>query len=287
MAAVQIRALYIYPVKSCAGIRVKSAEATARGLAHDRRFMLVDPEGMFVTQREVPMLSQVSTRILGANLRLRWGGQVVSVPLQPDPLATRKGTRMVTVWSARVRAQEASAAANAMFSELAGRPLALVYMPDTTRRRVDARYAGARNIVSFADGFPLLVASTSSLADLNTRLDAPVTMARFRPNLEVDGLPAWAEDSIAMLDFGTVQFALVKPCSRCIMVNVVPDTGRVAAEPLRALARFRTTKHRVIFGQNALIAGAGTLAVGDIAARIVKSTERPPKFNKPPPKTAG
>jgi hypothetical protein len=272
--------LWIYPVKSLAGIPVKEATITSRGFRHDRRLMLVDREGKFVTAREFPTLLLVETAIEdGDILRLTFPSIRPSAKREPArssirlrslrlPLAPSDGaTCTVTIWDDRVAARAGfSGEADAMFSEYLGFPVRLTYLADDEHRPVDARYATAGQEVSFADGFPFLATVVASLEALG----AGIPMERFRPNLVLDGLAAFAEDDFAGFRVGDhVEFQSVKPCSRCPMVNSIslPEhSGEIApyvgAAPLAQVAmvhpRVVGTKRSAVFGAN-LIATAGSL----------------------------
>lgn len=267
----RVHALHTYPVKSCAGIALDAATLTATGLAHDRAWMLVDGEGDFVSQRQLPRLQLVRPALEGGTLLLQAPDQLpLALPLEPV------GTpRRVTVWDDAVDALDAGDAAAHWFEAVTGRALRLVRFAPGQRRLSDAQWsAGVQAENAFSDGFPLLVASTASLAGLNARLAArgrpPVTMERFRPNLVLDGLEdEHGEDFIDTLELpGGVRLKLVKPCVRCAIPNVDPLTAERGDEPGATLAGYRADPRvggRITFAMNAVIeAGVGaTLRVGD------------------------
>jgi uncharacterized protein YcbX len=248
-------------VKSCRGIALDRATVERRGLAHDRRWMIVDSEGAFVTQRTEPRLARVAVALEGDAL-------VLSAPHAPPlrlALALMPGTgrRRVRVWRDDVDAVDCGPEASAWLSAWLGAPVALVFMPDDAERRANPSYAREGDLVSFADGFPLLVASSSSLDDLNARLAAPLPMDRFRPNVVVHGFPAWAEDSWTRVRLGGVPARVLKPCDRCVITTTDQRTGERGVEPLRTLATFRARENKVYFAQNAVPDALGTIAVGD------------------------
>lgn len=254
-----VSSLRIHPVKSLGGFAVKEAQLTDRGFLHDRRWMLVDPDGRFISQREVPAMACLHTACTddgftvtdmrdGAELMLPW-----TLSDGPDP--------MVEVWSTRVRAREAPMDRSAWFSDQLGRPVRLVYMPEGTLRRVDGRYA--QGLTSFSDGFPWLIISQASLDDLNARLADPVGMERFRPNIVVAGGVAFQEDDWREVIIGEVRFALVKPCARCVITTIDQRTGERGREPLRTLAGYRSKGGKVLFGMNAVGDAGGSVKVGD------------------------
>ena len=261
---VSLAAIHIYPVKSLGGISLAKAEVTGRGLRHDRRFMVVDPRGDFFTQRDFPRMATVWTEIDGATLRLAApdSGEVEleAEPGGGDPMA-------VKVWSSTCAAVAPSPAADRWISAYLGAPCRLVYMPDETRRPVNPAFGGD-NAVSFADGYPFLLTSEASLADLNARLARPVPMNRFRPNLVVSGAPAFAEDGWGQFRVGTAVFRIAKPCGRCQVTTTDQATGEVTGpEPLSVLTAFRdSAEFGARFGMNAVAVSGSIVRVGDAVA---------------------
>jgi uncharacterized protein YcbX len=263
VAAVTLTGLFVYPVKSARGIALHEAELGDRGLAHDRRFMVVDEGGRFLTQRDTPALAKLCTALHDhggvGELQLSFEGRELCLPLRPH----QGHTRRVRVFTDDVDALDLGAQASTFLSAALGRQVALVYMPEDTRRQVDPTRAQAQDIVGFADGFPYLLANESSLAALNRELPEPVTMQRFRPNFVIAGVPAYSEDSFADLTIGAVPFVAIKPCSRCVIVNTDPTSGQRERGVLEALVRTHTIGNRPMFGQNLVARGTGTLTVGD------------------------
>jgi uncharacterized protein len=257
-----LSALYLYPIKSLAGIAVSEAQLSTTGLAQDRRWMLVRPDGKFITARRHPQMVLLQPSFRGEDLVITHRNRDVvplTVPAEPES----DQSMMVEVWGDRVRGQLVSPLVDAWFAEQLGVDCHLVYMPDSTRRRVDGRYAQQGEVVSFADGYPYLIIGEASLADLNTRLSKPVDMRRFRPNLVFAGGEPYAEDRWASFRVGALDFAGVKPCARCVLTTVDPDTGQVGKEPLATLSGYRNQRNRILFGMNLLAKGEGTLQVGD------------------------
>jgi uncharacterized protein YcbX len=256
-----VESLYIYPIKSCAGIAVDAAPVTPRGLEHDRRWMVADEHGLFLTQRTVPEMALV-------HLAIDAGGLTVSrVGLPPLrlPFLYEEGARIdVEVWGDPVRAVRHDAGSD-WFTRALGFSAQLVCMPDDALRPVEPEYARAGDIVSFADGFPLLIANRASLAALAADDGTPLDMRRFRPSLVVAGAAAWAEDAWSALAVGDGGLTLrtPKPCARCSIPAVDPDTAEITKEPLRTLARLRTRDHKTWFGINAIPDGGGVVRVGD------------------------
>lgn len=259
----RIAGLWRYPAKSLGPEPLERAAITARGLSGDRRWLVTTPQGRFVTRRELPAMATIGAAIRPAGLRLsdRAGNRLdVAEPAPGAPSHT------VTVWRDPVEALPAGAEADDWLSARLGRALRLFHMPDSSHRAVDPAYGVAGDEVSFADGFPVLVTTTESLAALNAQLVEPVAMARFRPNIVLAGAPgAFAEDHWQTLRIGSLTLRLVKPCTRCVITTQDPDTGESAGnEPLRTLrAMGRVWDRQPIFGQNAIPDGAGELAVGD------------------------
>lgn len=268
--SLRLHSLFIYPVKSCAGIALQSAQVTATGLEHDRAWMLVDAEGDFASQRQLPRLQRVQPSFEGDTLLLR-APDMLPLAL---PLDIQGTPRQVKVWDDEVTALDQGDAAAHWFEAAVGAPLRLVRFDPAQRRLSEAKWsAGVEAENAFSDGFPILVASMASLDDLNARLAArgqpPVTMERFRPNVVLDGLEdAHGEDFIDTLEFeGGVRLKLVKPCVRCSIPNVDPATAERGHEPGDTLATYRADarmKGRITFAMNAVItAGVGSeLRVG-------------------------
>ena len=250
-----LHALYRYPVKSLAAQPLGSALVGPRGLEHDRAWMVVDAAGEQLTQRTLPaMVRLVAQPVLGG-ISLCDGLDRITIGHPVD------GLRDVTVWEGPVPALDAGDLAASWLSDRLGQPVRLVYQPPHLLRPVDPRYANGDQ-VSFADGFPLLVVNLASVEATATAAGLPAEPLRYRPNLVIAGAEPFAEDHWRRLTIGEVVIDLVKPCARCVMVNNNPATGRSGTEPLATLARTRKFANKVIFGQNALVRGGGTLLVG-------------------------
>src|SRR5688572_2700399 len=219
--------LYIYPIKSLGGIALNSATLTDRGFEHDRRWMLVDENNQFLSQREVNAMALLKVQVTEQGLLIQNSsvpGAELLVPFQP---ATAE-TIMVTVWSSHCRAQRVSDVADAWFSKQLGLACKLVYMPDSTRRYVDSRYAHNKEITSFSDAYPLLLISQASLDELNSRLPVPLPMDRFRPNIVFNGGTPFLEDSMKHFEINGINLFGVKPCSRCVITTIDQQTGEKA-----------------------------------------------------------
>ena len=259
--SLRVSGLYAYPIKSCRGTSLAEAEVGTTGFVRDRQWMVVGPDGTFMTQRDWPALAGVDVRVVDDGLELTAEGMPQLAVRDPEPGAAR---RRVVIWADQVEAAEAAADAGAWFGELLGTHCRLVRMPASTVRRVDPRYATARDRVGFADGFPFLLISQGSLDELNRRLEAPVPMNRFRPNIVVEGCEPHAEDGWSCVTIGEVSFRVVKPCARCVITTTDQLTGARGREPLRTLATYRRVGNKVLFGQNLIHDGTGVVRLGDV-----------------------
>ena len=258
----KLTGIYCYPIKSLGGIALSETEVTERGIAYDRRWMLVDPDGQFLTQRSSTELALFSVDIESEHLRVDHR-MSRSAPLWV-PLHPREGATMtVQIWDDTVEAIQCGAEADAWFSQLLQRPVHLVYMPDQSPRQIDPAYAPDGANVSFADGYPILIVGESTLADLNERLDTPVPMNRFRPNLVFEGGHAGAEDAFDEVRIGDAVLKGTKPCARCQVITINQDTGEKGQEPMRTLSTYRRDGHKVLFGMNMYPLVQGKLAIGD------------------------
>jgi uncharacterized protein len=252
----ELTRLFIYPLKSAQGIEVARAQVTERGLEHDRRFMLVDAGGNLVTARQQAKLLTVSTRIEPEIL-------VLNAPKMPElrvSLEPEGPERQVRVWADWMLGLDVGSAANAWFSELFNSSLSLVWMPDRAERRMNPGFGPSR--LSFADGNPLHLIQESSLTDLENRVGMPMDVERFRPNLVVRGMDAYAEDGWSKLHFGSLELKVHEPCARCMMVNLEPATDGIGVEPLRTMASYRRQGKQVLFGQHLHALTLGELRIG-------------------------
>jgi len=257
---ISLTGLHIYPVKSCAGIDLQTSDLDGMGLRYDRRWMIVDNAGKMLTQRTHPQLALIETGIREGQLTLSsFGMDAFAVPHCDAHTPRMKAT----VWNDTVNAWHIQAA-DQWLEQAVGETCHLVQIPDDEVRTCDQTYAKPDDHTGFTDGFPLLLISQASLDDLNNRLDQPVEMRRFRPNLVVDGCDAYAEDGWSEIRIGDIVMRVVKPCSRCPIPTVDPDTGEVSSgEPLQTLATYREKDGEVFFGQNVIHDAPGKLRVGD------------------------
>lgn len=253
--------LHVYPIKSAAGIPLDSASVDERGIHLDRRWMVVDAAGDFVSQREAPRLALIQVSIGPDGLTV-WAPGVIPLEVPMIPGAGKR--TLATVWADTVEALRVGEEADRWFGEFLGARCRLVYLPDDSIRPVDPDYGRPRDRVGLADGFPFLLISEASLQDLNGRLEDPLSMNRFRPNLVVRGCGPFAEDGWRRVRIGEVEFRVVKPCARCKITTVDQATAATGKEPLRTLATYRKVGSNVLFGQN-LIGDSieGSLRVGD------------------------
>jgi uncharacterized protein YcbX len=252
--AVRLAALAIYRVKGCRRTELDTATLAPTGLEGDRDWMITRPDGRFLSQRTHPGLARLVPRRVPGGLELAGPG----LPPLTVPGDVPGASCEVVVWDDRVHAVDAGDAAAAWLGQALGEPVRLVRAAATTRRHADRKWVGARDVpVSFADGFPILVCSTASLAELNARLPAAVPMERFRPNLVLDGLAAFAEDHVRAVRIGDVVLRFVKPCTRCTVPAIDQDSGEASTDPAPALKAFRFDKalRGVTFGVNAVAEG--------------------------------
>lgn len=257
----RLSGLYVYPVKSTAPLALDEAVVEPRGLANDRRWMVVDADGRFMTGRQLPRMTLIRARPTPAGLDLEAPGMEplrVSRPAADWPA-------VVTVWKSTVHARPCAPEVDAWLTRFLGRPARLVHMHAAARRDVDAKYAQPGDEVSFADGFPMLAITQAALDGLNARLERPVSMLQFRPNLVIADAPAHAEDGWTRIRVGGVEFDVVKPCVRCVFTTVDPERGERDAdgEPLRTLTAYRRTEKGVTFGQNLIPRSRGTIRLDD------------------------
>ncbi|MCQ4041911.1 MOSC domain-containing protein [Streptantibioticus rubrisoli] len=268
MRTPHLSALHVYPVKSVGGLAPGEAAVEPWGLAGDRRWLLVDGTGRFLTQRQLPRLALVRAELLpGGGVRVSAPGMAPLDVAVPEPV----GTTAVQIWRDKVEAVPAAAEAGAWFGAFLDAEVALVHLDDPARRRpIDPDYARPGETVSFADGYPLLLTSTASLDALNALIaegrfpeEGPLPMDRFRPSVVVTGTEPWAEDGWRRVRIGEVAFRVVKPCARCVITTTDQRTAQRGREPLRTLAQHRRFGEKLVFGQNLIPEHPGTVRVDD------------------------
>jgi len=257
-----VTALNIYPVKSLGGFTVTEAKVTATGFEHDRRWMLVDRNGKFMTQRDFKEMALLQTAIIPEGLYIshkHFPEKNITIPF----ITSGHCTKTVTIWKDTCDAWcYDSPEMDAWFNEMLDTDCELVYMPDSTKRIVDPDFARNNEITSFSDAYPFLIIGQSSLDELNTKLETPLPMNRFRPNIVFTEATPFVEDSWQHFTIGTVDFFGVKTCSRCVVTTINQDTAVGSKEPLKTLATYRAINNKIKFGMNLLHKGDGILKVG-------------------------
>lgn len=255
----KIQQIWTYPVKSCQGYLVEEMHLDRFGIQGDRRWMLIDPDGRFLSQREHTKIALIKARMEANQLSLEVPGQSAIKTRVPFEHET---TIPVQVWDDEVKANLADTEASEYLSNYLGQACRLVYFPYRSERQIDLRYAEAGKVTSFTDGYPLMILSQASLDDLNQKLKTPLPMNRFRPNLVVEGSEAFAEDQWKEIQIGDIRFSVVKPCARCIITTIDQRTGEKGKEPLATLATYRKAAHKILFGQNLIHQQEGSIKVG-------------------------
>lgn len=249
---VSVTGLFVYPVKSTRGIARARASLTAAGLEWDRQWMIVNTRGIFLSQRTHPQLARIVPDVTPQALVLNAPG----LPALAVPLAAGGARTAVKVWDDACTGLDQGSEARDWVSRAVGEPARLIRVAPDMGRVANPRFAGTMPApLSFPDGYPVLVCNEASLEDLNERLPERIPMERFRPNIVLRGLPAWAEDRIDTLSLGRVTLRLVKPCTRCAIPSVDQQTGERSTDPLPTLRKFRFSKalRGVMFGENAVV----------------------------------
>ena len=258
MKKLVVSEVWIYPIKSLGGIRLSSAKILPKGIEYDRRWMLIDKDNMFMTQRENPAMALFKLSFTEGQFIVHHTGDTIELPFTygSDPIQSQ-------VWDDGVEVYEVSPFHSKWFSEKLGVECRLVSFPDTNERPIDPRYAFNNEQVSLADGYPLLVIGQASLDDLNYRMNQPLPMNRFRPNIVFTGGEPYEEDGWKNFRIGANRFAGVKPCARCVLTTIDQDTAAKGIEPLATLATYRRRENKVYFGQNLIPLNYNQIAEGD------------------------
>jgi uncharacterized protein YcbX len=262
----ELSEIWVYPVKSLGGISMQEAQVTDRGLELDRRWLLVDDSGRFLSQREYPELALFRPEIVDEFLRITHRVNLESIDIELRPVFLDANKKIeVTVWDDTIEAFEVSQKVTEWFTNILGFSVRMVYMPDESERKLDPNYAiSGDEINSFSDAYPFLIIGQASLDDLNGRLEFKVPMNRFRPNFVFRNGEAFEEDAWRDFKIGNISFVGVKPCDRCVMTTVDQEKGVVSGkDPLKTLAKYRNFGNKVLFGQNVIGLGLGTVMVGD------------------------
>jgi uncharacterized protein YcbX len=259
MQDIRLSEIWIYPIKSLGGIRLQKARVLAKGLEHDRRWMLVDEQNRFITQREYPQLALFQLTISNDQLSIVHQANLDSIQFRMN--THEKTFEAVTIWDDQVQSAEVDKHISAWFSDQLNMKCRLMYFPESNSRPVDPAYAIQNEQVSLADGYPFLIIGQSSLDDLNARLPQPITMQRFRPNFVFTGGEPYEEDDWKNFTIGDVNFIGVKNCSRCVLTTVDPTTGVKGKEPLQTLSTYRKRNNKIYFGQNLLCLNTGSISL--------------------------
>ncbi len=268
--------IHSYPIKSLSAVDSKQAIIMERGLQNDRRYMIVDSNGDFLTQRELSILATLTVKPVENGFEVE-RGENKKIHIAAEFSKVEKVS--VRVWNSKCAALVGNEGVNSWFSDILGRQCRIVQMPTETRRPINPLFNIDDDIVSFADGYPILLTSKSSIDDLNGKMESPIPMSRFRPNIVVSGFEAFAEDKWKRIRIGKTIFRITKPCARCIITTIDQKTGNVTGkEPLKTLATYRKAKqvypgqfsnlglgeNDVLFGQNLVAENYGeTINVGD------------------------
>ncbi|MDQ7091002.1 MAG: MOSC domain-containing protein [Methylococcales bacterium] len=266
--------LIIYPIKSLAGIHVNHWPVNEKGLRYDRKWMLIDSDNKFLSQRRLPKMALIKTHLVDTTL-------ILSAPemdaIQLSLKDTTEGEPVIThIWHDDCLARCVSTELDQWFTTFLKQPCRLVYQPDSVNRIVDLTYATPTDKVNFSDGFPFLILSEASLKSLNEAMQLEVTMARFRPNLVIANCKAYAEDYWREIMIGEINFRLPKPCSRCSVPAINPNNAEITKEPLTTLNRLRKWQHKIFFGQNALHDQQGLLNINDPLIIHLSGKSQPP-----------
>jgi uncharacterized protein YcbX len=262
--------LAVYPVKSLRGISLPIMHFDVRGPLMDRRFIVTDAAGHFLTQRRYPKMCLVQVEVRGEVYALT-APEMPTLVIDParDPCVQRHS---VVVWQDRVDACDVGAEAADWFSAYLHRPCRLYFMPDDSVRAVDPDYGRSGDRISFADGFPVLLITEASLDVINRALPEPIAAERFRPNIVISGCEPFAEDRWRRVRIGGLEFDVVKPCSRCAIPSIDPLTGNRQRAVAQTLTRLRRRGDGVYFGQNLIHRGSGSIGVGATAV-VLESGE--------------
>ena len=261
-----ISELFIYPIKSLRGISLQSACVTDRGLQNDRRWMIVDENNQFLSLRTIPKMALLKVEMNDRGLKVisleHAGNDFYFLFDQQD-----NNPESVTIWNATVEAKRVGKEADGWFSEMLGVKCKLVFMPDNSMRPVNTTsgFAPEGKFTSFADAYPFLMIGQSSMDDLNLRMQIPLTIERFRPNIVFSGGFPYQEDVIEDFIIGQINFTGLENCRRCMVPNIDPEKGVLNSdkEPTKTLATYRMRDNKIEFGRNVVHQGTGLISVGD------------------------
>lgn len=264
----KVLGLYRYPVKSLRGTSLQKSWVHRIGLTDDRRWLIVDAEGKFLTIRQHPIMTQIDVIATEDGIVMRHESSGQFAVSRPTATAA---TQKVTIWRDSVTVSVTEPYDNWFLSDILGQKVHLVYLSNQTARPIDPMFGQCGDHTSFSDGYPILITTTSSLHDLNQHLTDPVDMRRFRPNIVIDNTVPWIEDTWKVIRIGTLTFRIAKPCGRCVVTTRDPDTGEQAdpSEPLKTLGNLhRAANGSIIFGQNIIPNEEGELNLDDMVEVI-------------------
>ena len=254
----------IYPIKSLGGISLQNAIVEERGLQHDRRWVLADEHNRFITQRENEQMALIDVNLESDGLRVSHRLKTIApliVPFSPQTTDNKE----IAIWDDVVNAIRVSDEVDAWFTKVLGMKCHLFYQPDESIRLTDPRYSITKEEhTSFSDGYPILIIGQASLDNLNERLEEKIAMKRFRPNLVFSGGQAHEEDNWKYFKVGEAKLVGVKPCARCVMTTINPETALKGKEPLRTLSQYRNFGSKILFGQNLLVVETGKISIGHV-----------------------
>jgi uncharacterized protein YcbX len=260
MSLLRLSEIWIYPIKSLGGVRLSSARIFEKGLQNDRRWMIIDENGIFLTQRVHHQMALFSQSIVGGDLIVRFGTDSITIPIGHSLIDVPVPS---VIWDDQVTTFEVNKEFSKWFADRLGISCRLVAFPESSPRAVDERYKVNNEHVSLADAYPFLIIGRSSLEDLNSRLKEPVPMNRFRPNFVFTGGEAFGEDNWKNFTIGNNRFVGVKKCARCVLITVDQNTGEKGKEPLATLSKYRREGEKVVFGQNAIAIDHDEIYEGD------------------------
>ena len=262
MTTYNLSQINIYPVKSLSGIPLDKSNVEERGLQYDRRWMIVNSENIFITQRLFPKMVLIDVSIRNGKLIFRHRNNNIE-PLEISLTEYPEKKISVNIWEDNCEALEYNKEVNNWFSEAINTKCKLVYMPNTTERKTSLKHFSESKKVSFADGYPYLIIGEASLNFLNSKLDSKVVMSQFRPSLVFSGGVEHEEDNWKNIKIGDIEFSIGKPCARCVITTIDPQSGVKNKEPLATLSKYRNFGGKVMFGQNAISHTKGIVKLGD------------------------
>lgn len=269
----KVSQLIVYPIKSLGGLSLTSAEITDRGLKLDRRWMLIDASGRFISQRTVAQLALLKVELMDAGLKVFHVDEPLDYILIPYNLRGNS-SRQVEIWDDTCLALHLDTSFDDWFASKLGLHCKLVFMPENTQRFVTPPHRNREEINSFSDSYPFLMIGENSLIDLNSRMGKPLPMNRFRPNIVFSGGEPYIEDKIASFMINKINFFGIKLSARCNLTTIDQENATTGKEPLKTLSKYRKMKNKIYFGQNLVHEGTGIINVGD-AIEVLETKESP------------